>query len=89
MDILYIIGKNKSLCSNFELKCSLRSIAKYGKNIDRVFVAGYCPEWLSDEVIKIPYEQPYADDNITTHEKHCNIAATILYAIEEAYRSVN
>lgn len=44
MDILYIVGKGRSLCDNKELRYSLRSLAKYGKNIDRIFVAGYCPE---------------------------------------------
>lgn len=53
MDILYLVGPN-SKCDYFDLKCSLRSIDMYGKNVDRVFVCGYCPEFLSNEVIKLP-----------------------------------
>lgn len=84
MDILYIIGKGRSLCNHFELRCSLRSLERYGKNIGKIYVAGYCPEWLSDEVVKIPFEQPYQEENITPHHKACNIAATLLYAIDNS-----
>ena len=81
MDILYFNGHDCSKCDNFELRCSLRSIAKYGKNVDRVFVVGYCPEWLSDEVIKIPYKN---DSYKTCHEKHLNILKACLYAVENS-----
>ena len=65
MDILYIVG-NFSKCDDWEFRFSLRSIDKYGKNIGRVFVCGYCPDWLSDNIIKIPYKvEPY----LTTGEK--------------------
>lgn len=84
MDILYIIGKDCSKCDNFELRISLRSIAKYGKNIGKVYVAGYCPDWLSEDVVKIPFEQPYPTENISCHKKHCNIAATILHVIDNS-----
>ena len=89
MDILYIIGNGCSKCNDLELRCSLRSIAEYGKNISRVFVAGYCPEWLSDDVVKVPFEQPWpklkdgeaeAQDNLT--RKHANMLATILYVVD-------
>lgn len=92
MDILYIVGKGHSQCDNIELKYSLRSIEKHGKNINRVFVAGYCPEWLSDEIIKVPFTQPYVFNpkSITTIEndvrnlakKSVNILATILYVAD-------
>lgn len=81
MDILYIIGKNTSKCDNWELRFSLRSIAQHGKNIDRVFVAGYCPEWLSDEIIKVPFEQPNKTC-ISSGQKVFNIAETIIHVIE-------
>ena len=80
MDILYLIGEGCSSCNNNELRYSLRSIEKYGKNVERVFVAGYCPEWLSDKVYKIPFTQPYKNPNIV--EKHINLLATILYVID-------
>ena len=86
MDILYIIGENCSKCNYNELRYSLRSIEKYGKNIDRVFVAGYCPDFLSDKVIKVPCEQPYKynekENELSLTEKHCNILYTILYTID-------
>ena len=57
MDILYVIGKG-SEWNNNELRFSLRSIAKYGKNIDRVFIVGYKPDFVSDEVTFIPCDDP-------------------------------
>ena len=82
MDILYIIGERCSKCDYFELKCSLRSIEKYGKNVGRVFVAGYCPDFLSDEVVKVPVvDQPYEHPE-TQIEKHINILYTILYVVD-------
>ena len=42
MDILYIV-KN-SAANNMELKCSLRSIEQFGKNVGKIYVCGYCPE---------------------------------------------
>ena len=89
MDILYIIGNGCSKCENLELRCSLRSIAQYGKNISRVFVAGYCPKWLSDEVVKVPFTQPWpvlkdgeqeAQENLA--RKQANILATILHVVD-------
>ena len=81
MDIVYIIGKQKSDANNFELRCSLRSIAEYGQNIDNVFIVGHIPEFVSDEVVQIPFEQPWSGDN--TYEKSCNIAASVLKACED------
>lgn len=58
MDILYIVGK-QSFSNHSELRFSLRSIEKYGKNVDRVFVSGYVPEFCSDNVVKIPFTQTH------------------------------
>lgn len=81
MDILYLLGKGCSKCDNNELRYSLRSIEKYGKNVDRVYVAGYCPDWLSDNVIKVPVNEPYkCARNIT--EKHLNMLYTIMYVVD-------
>lgn len=88
MDILYIIGNGNSKCNNKELRYSLRSIDKYGKGVGRVFVAGFCPDWLSDEVVKVPFIQPY---NTLTEKfssrtglclKFANVLATILYVVD-------
>lgn len=52
MDILYIVG-NGSKHDNAELRWSLRSLAKHGRNVARVFVAGCPPAWLSDDVERL------------------------------------
>ena len=83
MDILYIIKKGASKCNDFELRTSLRSIAKHGKNIGKVYVVGHCPEWLSDEVVRIPYDGIYAEPQ-NQHEKHINITSALLYAIDHS-----
>jgi hypothetical protein len=81
MDILYIVGKNKSKCFDWELRFSLRGIEKYGKNVGRVFVAGYCPYWLSDKVIKVPVDDVYPEPmNIV--EKHINMLSVILHVVD-------
>ena len=81
MDIVYIVKKND--LNNFELRCSLRSIEKYGKGIKNVFVVGHCPDWLSDDVIKIPYEQPWKGENLTHFKKASNIASSILHVCQD------
>ena len=76
MDILYVIGKG-SEWNNNELRFSLRSIAKYGKNIDSVFIVGYKPDFVSDEVTFIPCDDPYDC-------AHKNILHKVLTAIVES-----
>lgn len=85
MDILYLVGKG-SKCNDWELRFSLRSIEKYGKNVGRIFVVGYCPEWLSDEVIKI--EKPIIN-SIGNSDKNKNIYRDLLYAVENSDIGVN
>ena len=50
IDVLYIVGTG-SHWNNYELRYSLRTLEKYGKNIGRVFVSGFNPVFLSNEVI--------------------------------------
>lgn len=79
MDILYIVGKRLSDWNDNELRYSLRSIAKYGKNIDRVFICGYAPAFVtrtSKEVVIVPYADP------TTDNKHLNILSAIEYVVK-------
>ena len=52
MDVLYTIGE-RSKHDNQELRWSLRSLVKYGKNLGKIIVAGYPPDWLADSVIKV------------------------------------
>ena len=75
MDILYVIGKG-SHKRNIELRMSLRSICKYGKNIDNVIVVGKPPKWLSDKVIKLEVNDKFS-------YKHQNILYCIEIAMEE------
>lgn len=74
MDILYIVG-NGSKHDNAELRYSLRSICKYGKNIGKVIVAGQPPEWLSDEVETLKVEDKY-------NYKHNNILNCIEHVVD-------
>ena len=53
MDILYLVGPDSGH-DNRELRWSLRSVAKFAAPVGRVIVAGYPPEWLSDEVVRFP-----------------------------------
>lgn len=82
MDILYIV--KKSIADNIELRCSLRSLAQHGKNVGKIYVCGYCPEWLSDEVVKIPCEDKYKGSNITQKQKSANICYKLLYAVDHS-----
>jgi len=47
MDVLYYIGGG-SMRQNIELRLSLRSLEKHGKNIDRVFLVGNKPEFIKN-----------------------------------------
>lgn len=85
MDILYLIGKG-SQCNDWELRFSLRSIEKYCKNVGRIFVVGHCPNWLSDEVIKI--KKPILP-SFGNNDKNKNIYRDLLYAVENSDIGVN
>ena len=73
MDILYILGTG-SKHDNQELRWALRSVEKYGRNIDRVFVVGANPGFLSDKVTYIPCED-------RLHDKHKNMLYKVQYAV--------
>lgn len=65
MDIVYIFNGWKA---GEELKYSLRSIAKYGQNVGRVWLLGHKPNWLSDQVTEIEYtsdKKLYKENDIT------------------------
>lgn len=75
MDILYVIGKG-SKKDNLELRMSLRSIARFGSNIDKVIVVGDPPKWLSSEVIKVTVADKYS-------YKHSNILHCIEQVVDQ------
>ena len=74
MDILYIVGTGSNWY-NYELKYSLRSLEKYGKNIDNVAVVGFKPHFLNDKIIHIPCED-------IGKNKHSRILNKVLTAIK-------
>lgn len=75
MDLLYIVSHSN--WNDNELRYSLRSIEKYASNVGRVFVCGDIPTWLSDEVVKIPCNNPYP-------RKAKNILYKVMYAIDHS-----
>ena len=74
MDILYVLG-NGSKWDNNELRYSLRSIEKFGKNVGNVYVVGTDPGFLSDNVNLVRLEDCYC-------AKHKNILNNICEAVE-------
>lgn len=82
MDVLYIVG-GVSFCDRVDLRYSLRGLHKYAKGIDRVFIVGECPYWLSDNVIKVKFVQPYKYSR-SIREKHLNIMSSLLFACKNA-----
>lgn len=80
MDLIYLVNKNKSYCNEYELRWSLRSIEKYAKGVDRIFVAGVLPDFLNpDEVILVPVEQKEVHNH---HEKHIQLDNTLKYVLD-------
>lgn len=75
MDVLYTVGET-SKHDNQELKWSLRSLAKYAKNLGRVIVAGYPPFWLADNVVRFPIPKLSIDNY-----KHSHILRQVVLAI--------
>lgn len=73
MDILYVLGQG-SKWSNNELRYSLRSIAKFGENVGKVFVVGYDPGFLTKKVTFVSCPDVYPS-------KHQNIMNCIETAI--------
>lgn len=71
IDILYIVG-TKSQWGNNELRYSLRSIAKHGKGIRNVIIAGYVPRFVNRETCVC------LDIKDRTQVKHWNILNTII-----------
>jgi len=73
MDIVYINQKNHY--KNNELRYSLRSIERNISNYDNVFIVGYKPDFVSDNVIHIPADDKY-------NNRATNIMTKVLLAAE-------
>lgn len=80
MDIVYI--NTKTLWKNNEIRYSLRSVEKYVKNYDRIFLVGFKPDFISDSVIHIPCEDVYQN-------KARNIMTKVLLAANTEMLSDN
>ena len=78
MDILYTLGRGSKWQDN-ELRYSLRSIARWSKNIGRIYIVGdWCPGFINREKVTfIKCKQPYND-------KFKNILYSIVYACEHS-----
>ena len=77
MDILYVIGRGSTWANN-ELKYSLRSLEKNCKNVGRIFIVGYCPDFIDKKKVTfIP-----VDDEQDC--KHKNIMRCIEVAVEQS-----
>lgn len=74
-DVVYVLNGN-SKYNNDEIRYSIRSLRKHGKNLGRFCVMGKCPDFLN--VWKhIPF------DNLVNWCKDVNIAAGILLACQD------
>lgn len=80
MDILYLVGNN-TICDFVDLRFSLRSLEKYGKNVGKVYICGYIPSFISDNVIKIPFDILPANN---LQEKAKNIFRQVIYAVQNS-----
>lgn len=59
MDLLYIVG-GASKENNEELKYSLRTVEKFCKGVDRVFITGICPSFINREkIVFTKCDDPY------------------------------
>ena len=92
MDILYVVGRGFSQWNDNELRYSLRSIAKNGKNIGRVFIAGYCPPFVNRNAVT--YLKVKDETNIKHHNilhcidevvKHTDIGEEFLYSSDDHF----
>lgn len=53
-DVVYIVGSGAEGIDNRPLRWSLRSLAKYARNVGRVIIVGRIPRWVSKEAIVVP-----------------------------------
>lgn len=75
MDLVYIVRNGDE---NEDLKYSLRSIEKNAPKFNNIFIVGYKPDWVSDNVIYIPTHQRKANS------KHLNTNTNVLTACKDS-----
>lgn len=81
-DLVYIVGKNSCWNDN-ELRYSLRSVSKYLKNYNRVFIIGELPSFINPQsVVHLPCEDGIGN-------KALNIKNKILLAAHTSEISEN
>lgn len=57
MDVLYVLGQGSPF-HNEELRYSLRSLEKFGRNIDRLIIVGEKPKFLDyTQVVHLPFKE--------------------------------
>lgn len=72
MDVLYVVGPHRD---GFSLRMSLRSLEANAANVGRIVVAGDPPDWLADDVVRVPCDSP-------CHRKQMNILRSVFRAME-------
>lgn len=89
MDILYVVGEG-SKWGNNELKYSLRSLEKYGKNYDRIFLTGFKPNFLNEKIhfLDIPDVNGWAVNHWNKVRQtflQTDISPNILYMMDDVF----
>lgn len=74
MDVLYVLGTGSKF-NNEELKFSLRSLERHGKNLGRVIIIGEKPDFIDYSKIE---HYPFIESGV----KEYRIAAKIMFACE-------
>ena len=55
-DIVYVYSKNSSTWRGMEIKFSIRSLAKYGRNYNRIIIIGDRPVYFNEMIVHVPFE---------------------------------
>ena len=76
IDVLYIVGTGSKF-GNKELLYSLRSLDKYGKNIDRLIISGECPDFIDkDKIVYVKSEDISTPSVNHWHKVRCAFKET-------------
>lgn len=75
VDLVYILGKGSAWNDN-ELRFSLRSVEKYVTGYRSIFLVGYKPDWMNDNVKFIPCQDLYSNKERNIYHKINTAAGT-------------